>query len=109
MVLLGVNLSRSIRGVNWEPFLLELPTGELHCYFTDSSRTGLEGHGTDTGTAMVVSTDGGKTWKPDFSSSPYYVLRMRWEKNGIVGYNHQMPSVVRLNDNKGISCCCGNQ
>ena len=91
------------QGVNWEPFLLELPTGELHCYFTDSSRTGLEGHGTDTGTAMVVSTDGGKTWKPDFSSSPYYVLRMRWEKNGIVGYNHQMPSVVRLNDNKGLA------
>ena len=28
---------------------------------------------------------------------------MRWEKNGIVGYNHQMPSVVRLNDNKGLA------
>ena len=98
----GVTWSEPIKiyqGVNWEPFLLELPTGELHCYFTDSSRTGLEGHGT----AMVVSTDGGKTWKPDFSSSPYYVLRMRWEKNGIVGYNHQMPSVVRLNDNKGLA------
>ena len=102
----GVTWSEPIKiyqGVNWEPFLLELPTGELHCYFTDSSRTGLEGHGTDTGTAMVVSTDGGKTWRPDFSSSPYYVLRMRWEKNGIVGYNHQMPSVVRLNDNKGLA------
>ena len=102
----GVTWSEPVKiyqGVNWEPFLLELPTGELHCYFTDSSRTGLEGHDTDTGTAMVVSTDGGKTWKPDFSSSPYYVLRMRWEKNGIVGYNHQMPSVVRLNDNKGLA------
>ena len=102
----GVTWSEPIKiyqGVTWEPFSLELPTGELHCYFTDSSRTGLEGHGTDTGTAMVVSTDGGKTWKPDFSSSPYYVLRMRWEKNGIVGYNHQMPSVVRLNDNKGLA------
>lgn len=102
----GVTWSEPVKiyqGVNWEPFLLELPTGELHCYFTDSSRTGLEGHGTDTGTAMVVSTDGGKTWRPDFSSSPYYVLRMRWEKNGIVGYNHQMPSVVRLNDNKGLA------
>ncbi len=91
------------QGVNWEPYLLELPSGELHCYFTDSSRTGLEGRGTDTGTAMVVSTDGGKTWKPDFGSSPYYVMRMRWEKDGIVGYNHQMPSVIRLNDNKGLA------
>lgn len=90
------------QGVNWEPYLLELPSGELHCYFTDSSRTGLEGHGTDTGTAMVVSTDGGKTWKPDFGSLPHYVMRMKWEKDGIVGYNHQMPSVIRLNDNKGL-------
>ena len=102
----GVTWSESVKiyqGVNWESFLLELPSGELHCYFTDSSRTGLEGHGTDTGTAMVVSTDGGKTWKPDFSSAPYYVLRMRWEKDGVVGYNHQMPSVIRLNDNKGLA------
>lgn len=102
----GITWSKPIeiyQGVNWEPYLLELPSGELHCYFTDSSRTGLEGHGTDTGTAMVVSTDGGKTWKPDFGTTPYYVMRMRWEKDGIVGYNHQMPSVVRLNDNKGLA------
>lgn len=101
----GVTWSKAIeiyQGVNWEPYLLELPSGELHCYFTDSSRTGLEGRGTDTGTAMVVSTDGGMTWKPDSGSLPYYVLRMRWEKDGIVGYNHQMPSVVRLNDNRGL-------
>lgn len=102
----GVTWSEPIeiyQGVTWEPFLLELPSGELHCYFTDSSRTGLEGHGTDTGTAMVVSRDGGRTWKPDFGSLPYYVMRMRWEKDGIVGYNHQMPSVVRLNNNMGLA------
>lgn len=102
----GVTWSNPIeiyQGVNWEPYLLELPSGELHCYFTDSSRTGEEGHGTDTGTAMVVSTDGGKTWKPDFGSLPYYVMRMRWEKDGIVGYNHQMPSVIKLNGNKGLA------
>lgn len=66
----GVTWSEPVKiyqGVNWEPFLLELPTGELHCYFTDSSRTGLEGHDTDTGTAMVVSADGGKTWSPDLA------------------------------------------
>ena len=63
--------------------------------FTDSSRTGLEGHDTDTGTAMVVSADGGKTWSPDFSSSPYYVLRMRWEKDGSLQVTPL--SVLRLN------------
>lgn len=90
------------QGITWEPYLLELPSGELHCYFTDSNRTGQEGRGTDTGTAMVVSTDGGKTWKPDFGSLPYYVIRMKWEQNGIVGYNHQMPSVICLNEGKGL-------
>lgn len=102
----GVTWSEPIQiyqGLTWEPYLLELPSGELHCYFTDSNRTGQEGRGTDTGTAMVVSTDGGKTWKPDFGSLPYYVLRMRWEKDGIVGYNHQMPSVVCLNEGKGLA------
>lgn len=101
----GVTWSKPIeiyQGVNWEPYLLELPSGELHCYFTDSSRTGLEGHGTDTGTAMVVSKDGGKTWSPEFGSLPYYVLRMKWEEDGIIGYNHQMPSVIKLNGNKGL-------
>lgn len=91
------------QGITWEPYLLELPSGELHCYFTDSNRTGQEGRGRDTGTAMVVSTDGGETWKPDFGSLPYYVIRMRWEQNGIVGYNHQMPSVICLNDDKGLA------
>lgn len=91
------------QGITWEPYLLELPSGELHCYFTDSNRTGQEGRGTDTGTAMVVSTDGGETWKPDFGSLPYYVMRMRWEQNGIVGYNHQMPSVICLNEGKGLA------
>lgn len=91
------------QGITWEPYLLELPSGELHCYFTDSNRTGQEGRGRDTGTAMVVSTDGGKTWKPDFGFLPYYVIRMRWEQNGIVGYNHQMPSVICLNEGKGLA------
>lgn len=36
------------------------------------------------------------------SSVPYYALRMRWGKDGVVGYNHQMPSVIRLNDNKEL-------
>jgi len=83
------------QGVNWEPYLLELPSGEIHCYFTDSSRTGIKS--TDTGTVMVVSKDGGKTWTPSFGSLPYYVIRMKWDENGNTYFNHQMPSVIKLN------------
>ena len=57
----GVTWSEPVsvyQGVNWEPYLLELSSGEIHCYFTDSSRTGIEGK--DTGTAMVISRDGGQ-------------------------------------------------
>ncbi|MDY9917545.1 MAG: exo-alpha-sialidase [Proteiniphilum sp.] len=83
------------QGVNWEPYLLELPSGEIHCYFTDSNRTNT--NATDTGTAMIVSKDGGKTWTPAFSNPPYYVIRMKWEQDGNTYFNHQMPSVIKLN------------
>ena len=82
------------QGVNWEPYLLELPSGEIHCYFTDSSRTGIVS--TDTGTAMVISKDGGKTWLPSFGNTPNYVIRMKWEQDGHAYFNHQMPSVIKL-------------
>ncbi|NDV64135.1 hypothetical protein [Bacteroides sp. 224] len=89
------------QGVNWEPYLLQLPSGEIHCYFTDSSRTGIEGK--DTGTAMVVSKDGGQTWTPSFGNIPYYVLRMKWTQNGKTYFNHQMPSVIKLNGNNELA------
>ena len=79
------------QGINWEPYLLELPSGEIHCYFTDSNRTGVEGN--DTGTAMIVSKDNGKTWTPSFSYIPYYVMRTKHQK----GFTNQMPVVIKLN------------
>lgn len=83
------------QGVNWEPYLLEPSPGVLQCYFTDSSRTGTEG--ADTGTAMVTSADNGLTWSPALGADPLYVLRMKWQKDGKTYFNHQMPSVIRLN------------
>ncbi len=93
----GVTWSNPIeiyRGINWEPYLLELPSGEIQCYFTDSNRTNIES--TDTGTAMVVSKDNGKTWTPSFGSEPYYVLRTKYTKSGKTYFNNQMPSVIKL-------------
>lgn len=89
------------RGVNWEPYLLQLPSGEIHCYFTDSDRTLIEG--TDTGTAMVVSNDNGNTWAPSFGTAPYYVLRTKHIKDGKTYFNNQMPSVIQLNNSNEMA------
>lgn len=88
------------QGVNWEPYLLQLSSGEIHCYFTDSSRTGAVAK--DTGTVMVVSKDNGNTWTPSFGSAPYYVIRSSYQTTykdaPITCYNDQMPSVIQLNE-----------
>lgn len=90
------------RGVNWEPYLLEVAPGKVHCYFTDSNRTAIEG--TDTGTAMLVSNDYGATWSPALSNysapslnEPYYVIRTKYTNTGRDRFNNQMPSVIKLN------------
>jgi hypothetical protein len=88
------------QGVNWEPYLLQLPSGEIHCYFTDSDRTLIEG--TDTGTAMVVSGDNGNKWTPFFGAAPYYVLRTKHMKDGKIYFNNQMPSVIKLNNSNEL-------
>lgn len=100
------------QGVNWEPYLLELSNGDIHCYFTDSRRTEIVAK--DTGTAMMLSKDGGKTWEPGYGSDPYLVIRSKYE--GYVrdeyvhiygekktAYNDQMPVVIQLNDSKELA------
>lgn len=89
------------QGVNWEPYLLQLPSGEIHCYFTDSNRTFLQSN--DTGTAMVSSNDGGITWTPSFGSTPYYVLRTEHTVDGKKYFNNQMPSVIKLNNSNELA------
>ena len=100
----GVTWSAPIeiyQGVNWEPYLLQLPSGAIHCYFTDSDRTGVVG--TDTGTGMVESSDNGNTWTPTFGSDPYYVLRTQYVHNGVTFFNNQMPSVIKLNNSNELA------
>src|SRR5690606_28975307 len=91
------------QGVIWRPYLLELPSGEVHCYFPDSDHT--SSHGTDTGTAMVVSNDNGNTWTPSFGSLPYYVLRTAFKIEGDENtyFNNQMPSVIKLNNSNELA------
>jgi len=89
------------RGTNWEPHLLQLPSGEIHCYFTDS-RTHI--HEYNTGTALIVSTDNGATWTPSFGSAPYRVIRKKYgEEAGVSFFTDQMPGVIKLNNSNKLA------
>jgi len=100
----GTSWSEQVRiyqGVNWEPYLLEISPGVVHCYFTDSNRTGVQSK--DTGTAMIISTDNGKTWNPSFGLTPYFVIRSKHTIDGKTYFNDQMPSVIKLNGNQKLA------
>ena len=62
-------------GQCWEPFLLEMPNGDIHCYFTEARPWISSSH---SGTSLVLSRDGGKTWTPEPGSDPYRVMRKTW-------------------------------
>ncbi len=84
-------------GTNWEPHMLELPSGELQCYFTESRPWITDNH---SGTSMIVSTDKGRTWTPGLNKEPYRVIRQNWYDQDMdtTLYTDQMPVVIRLNN-----------
>lgn len=89
------------RGTNWEPHLLQLPSGEIHCYFTES-RTDIAEY--NSGTALIVSNDNGHTWTPSFGNTAYRVIRKKFgEQNGISLFTDQMPGVIKLNNSNQLA------
>src|SRR5690606_6843445 len=86
-------------GTNWEPYILELPSGELHCYFTDTDPVY-----SNSGTSMVVSNDGGFSWSPSGTGNSYKVVRQyKYLNQGRRIYTDQMPVVRMLNDGKTLA------
>lgn len=83
-------------GPNWEAHLMELPSGELQCYFSESRPWVSWSH---SGTSMVYSRDGGETWEPSLDSKPLRVMRKKWwcEDLGRYLLTDQMPVGIRLN------------
>lgn len=102
-------------GPNWEAHMLQLPGGEIQCYFSESRPWISGGH---SGTSMIVSQDNGATWSPGLNQTPYRVIRQHWvnsDKNATY-YTDQMPVIIRLNGSdklaasleSAVSCINGN-
>ena len=85
------------KGPNWESHLIQLPNGDIHCYFAYPRPWITDAN---SGTALVISKDGGKTWEPERGEYPYFVMRsVYWaEKKNQYLASDQMPVGVLLND-----------
>ena len=87
------------RGPNWEAIMLEDGDGELELFFSES-RPWISG--SHSGTSMVRSTDGGRTWLPGLGKEPYRVIRHTWydAHQDKWLFTDQMPGLIILNDSK---------
>ena len=83
-------------GPCWEPHLMEVEEGVIHCYFAES-RPWISG--SHSGTSLVISNDGGSSWSPAVGSEPYRVMRKKWysEKDDTYFYTDQMAVGIKLN------------
>ena len=91
----------------WEPSLLQLESGEIQMFWTNTHIEGLpkeQGGRTDdnsTGTAMLRSFDNGYTWSSDINV-PYdaQIVAQQFTKKGSDGnyYSGQMPVAWQLNN-----------
>lgn len=87
------------RGRNWEPAFVELPSGEIHMYFTDSQQ--IRNKTSYAGTSILRSFDGGKTWQGKemaTNKDVEMISRTKWNGRGMDG----MATAVLLDDDKGI-------
>ena len=89
-------------GTNWEPYLLVLPD-RIQCYYTDATPMTR-----NSGTSVIESFDGGKTWsekKRVCRQYKYDYFTRDPEKtkyNGEKIYTDQMPCFRLLNDGKTL-------
>lgn len=89
-------------GMNWETHMIQLPSGDIHCYFTNSSvRLNLPewpNIANNAGVGCVISKDNGKTW----TYVGNVVRQQRDYSSGVTLFTDQMPVVIALND-KGLA------
>lgn len=85
-------------GMNWETHMVQLPSGDVHCYFTNSSeRLNLSewpNVKNNVAVGCVVSKDNGETW--EFVGN--VVRQKRDYSSGVTLFTDQMPVVIALNE-----------
>ncbi len=93
-------------GCNWEPYLLQLDSGEIQLYFTNTyGRETPEGVLSSTGVAMLRSFDNGETWNGSLARtySAQIVSQSKTENvGGVQLFSEQMPAAIELH-NGGIA------
>ena len=104
------------KGSNWEPQILQLPTGEIQVYFTHGGpkiqpqmEAGIPTSEMvpSSGTAIIRSYNNGKTWDPYVMEPPYAAHRVSQQythtDKGIQVFTDQMPCAILLNNTKTIA------
>jgi len=91
---------RVFLGLNWEPYLLQLKSGELQLYWTNTRYYRLKSaNNSSTGTAILRSYDNGLTWtgKANVPYSGQVIVKQATEViDGVQFYTDQMPVAVEL-------------
>ncbi len=88
-------------GTNWEPYPIQLSSGEIQVYFTNTTcyYNNELIDDTSTGTAMIRSYDNGVTWTGDLSvpySGQIVSQTPTRVADGVQLYSDQMPSAIEL-------------
>lgn len=83
----------------WEPYAIELDSGEIQVYFTDSSPHVRHA---SAGVSLLRSFDGGRTWSQQcYISRKFKCMSYDLNDNSVVrAYCDQMPAVCVLADGK---------
>ena len=96
-------------GANWEPSMLQLPTGEIQLYFTQQAPYFAENLAASVDVGLIRSYDGGETWTGPLPGEEFRVETLsrheHEEPDGIRSCDG-MASAVYLNEGKGIVYAC---
>ena len=100
-------------GMNWEPYPMQLSSGEIQIYFTHTAPyTYLYGYNSNirsSGAAIIRSHDNGETWTPNVTSAPYAADRVMQTyigmEQGHKFFNDQMPVATELHSGRIMLAC----